>query len=60
MIYLGQFANLDPIEENFQAENARSLVSQAFDNFTNASVQNFSPVSYSSDYDGGSLYSRLT
>lgn len=51
VIYLGQFDSIDPVESGYLSENAASLLNRDFDDFTQASVQTFSPGSYDS-YDG--------
>lgn len=61
VIYLGNLPIIDPIEggrrTDYDAENANALVGQTFDSLTNASVQTFSPVNFSSD-DGSNLPTR--
>lgn len=61
VIYLGNLPIIDPIEggrrTDYDAENANALVGQTFDSLTNASVQTFSPVNFSSD-DGSRLPTR--
>ncbi len=61
VIYLGNLPIIDPSEggwrNDYDAENANALVGQTFDSLTNASVQTFSPVNFSSD-DGSNLPTR--
>lgn len=61
VIYLGNLPIIDPSEggwrTDYDAENANALVGQTFDSLTNASVQTFSPVNFSSD-DGSNLPTR--
>ncbi|TRW99117.1 Hint domain-containing protein [Paracoccus sp. M683] len=65
VIYLGNLPIIDPVEgtrtrPDFDAENAGQLVNRNFTSFTNASVQTFSPGSYSSNDGGGSSAANLS
>lgn len=55
VIYLGQLTVIDPQEGNGTAESASQIIG-TYDNFTPDSVEQFSPISYSSS-DGSSSQS---
>lgn len=57
VIYLGQLAQTDTTEGNGSVENANAILG-TYEDFTPASVQTFSPISYSSD-DGSRSATRF-